>query len=108
MEDHIPEIQSLTIWRCGGPRTAVSTVTETVAKPKMSRTGSRFPFLQLFSFPCVQSRDEPVHSSAVDAGVPVQEVWTPDGPPAPLSEGSAQEPLLVGHRHDGSDHSPVG
>lgn len=49
-----------------------------------------------------------MHSSAVDAGVPVQEVWTPDGPPAPLSEGSAQEPLLVGHRHDGSDHSPVG
>lgn len=49
-----------------------------------------------------------MHSSAVDAGVPVQEVWTPDGPPAPLSEGSAQELLLVGHRHDGSDHSPVG
>lgn len=75
----------------------------------MSRSGSRLPFLPGSSvFPRVRSREESLRSSAVDAGVPVQEVWTPDGPPAPLPEGSAQEPPLVGDRRDGSDHSPAG
>lgn len=77
---------------------------QTDAKLKMSRTGSRFHFF----FSSSGFRASRVGKSLCAPPFPVQDVWTAGAPPAPLSEGSAQEPLPVGDRHHGPDHSPAG